>query len=293
MALTAPRIVYGIHSFSAVKRSDGLPYGTAVLVGGSSISMAGELVKLTGGSSPYPWAAETSLITAEITLRVKSYEDWMFEVFLGKAPTSNAAEASGSASTLTNKLGTSTVHTDGIATATIESGEEASVKFARYTVLVVSATTVDVYASSDVDGGRGTDFTFQDNSLKITASALTISQSAATSIPGTGIELTGDSGTIGMTAGGTATFTTRAINTLSMDVDIGATSDNPPAFEAVMIAQQRSGGQMFEISAPNTVGVGMPMAFEENAFSEAEIKCEAFYDATLNKVLSIRSIVPT
>ena len=50
MSLSNPRILFGLHSFSAYDRESGLPYGTALVVGNSSFSLSGELASLTGGS---------------------------------------------------------------------------------------------------------------------------------------------------------------------------------------------------------------------------------------------------
>jgi hypothetical protein len=37
----------------------------------------------------------------------------------------------------------------------------------------------------------------------------------------------------------------------------------------------------------------MPLGLEENKFSEAEIKAEAFYDSAANAVLKLRHIIPS
>lgn len=295
MALSEPRIVFGIHSATPYSRSTGLPYGILKVLGGSSISMAGEMIKLNGGSSRYPWAIENGLITAEITLKPREYPDFLWTLFLGKAPTANSAETGGSVTTLTQKSGSTLVNAStGIASVGIESGEEADLKFGNYVVKAVSSTTVDVYLASDVDISRGDDLTYQDDNLKITASPLTIPGTSATvSIPNTGLEFTGGSGTVSFTADETATFTTRPINDKSMDVVIGSTEDLPIEFGMIMITQQRSNGEMFEIDAHRCKGIGMPLNFEENAFSEAEIPVEAFYDQTVDKVLTFRHVTPT
>ena len=272
-------------------RVTGQPFGILRVLAGSTFALTGELLGLTGGSNKYEWAVEQGVITAEGTLKVKEYPNALYEVFLGKAPTSNAAETSGSVTTITNKKGSTVVATDGIASIDLKSGSSADVKFASYVVVAVTGTTVDVYALSDVDGSRGTDFTFQDDVGKITSTPLTIVQSSTVEIPGTGLELTGDGGTIGMTAGDTATFTSRAINTGSMDVTVGATNDTIPEIGILMVAQQRSGGQMFEIDVKKATGIGLPHNMDENTFSEAEITFKASYDSVLNSVFSIRSIV--
>lgn len=293
MSLSAPRVIFGVHSVTPYKRADGLPYGILKVLGGSSLSLAGELIGLNGGSSKYEWAVEDGRITAEMSLKVKEYPDFLFELFLGKAPTANSAEASGNASTLTNKKGTSTVAATGIATVSVKSGSEADLKFGKYVVKVASATTVDVYFSSDADINRGTDGEFQNDALKITASALTIATTTAVTIPNFGLELTGGAGTIAMTTGDTATFEVRPINDKSMTVTIGATTDEFPEFGAIVMAQKRGNQEMFEIDCLRCKGIGMPLGFEEVAYSEAEIKIKAFYDSAQNAVFKLRHVTPT
>jgi len=291
MALSEPRVIYGIHSASPYSRTTGLPYGILRVVGGSSMALSGELIKLNGGSAKYAWAVEDGLISAEITLKPKEYPNFLFELFLGKAPTANAAETGASVTTLTDKNGTLVVST-GLASVGVKSGSETDVKFGNFVVVAASATTVDVYLQSDVDIARGTDGTYQNDALKITASPLTITTSTAVEVPNFGVELTGGSGTIAMTTADTATFKSRPINTKSMDVVIGSTSDLPLEFGLIMIAQQRGNGEMFEIDAYKCKGVGLPIGLEENAYSEAEIKAEAFYDSTQDGVFAIRHVTP-
>jgi hypothetical protein len=293
MGLSQPRQVFGVHSVSPYSRVTGEFYGIIKVLEGSTIALTGDLVKSTGGSNRFPWAVEEGLLSAEISLKVKEYPDFLFELLLGVAPTAGSAEASGNCSTLTNKKGSSTMHaTTGIASAAVKASAKADLKFGKYVVKVVSATTVDVYASTDVDFSRGTDKTYESDLLKITASALTIVAATATEIPGFGIELTGGSGTIGMTTGDTATFEVRPINTKSSSVIIGANADEFPEFGAIVMAAKRGNGEMFELDCYRCKGIGLPIALQANAFSEAEIKMEAFYDSTLNGVFKMRHVTP-
>jgi len=227
MGLSNPNSIFGVHSVTAYNPDTLVPYGTAKVVGQANLNFSGELVPLNGGSSAYPWRVERGLISSEVTLTLREYPDWLYAAFLGKAVTSNAAETGGAiGSALTNANGTSVVDAaTGIATATVKSGSEADLKAGLYVVVAASATTVDVYAMSDVDFAQGTDLEFVDDSLKITASALTITASTAVTIPNLGVELTGGSGTIGMTTGDTAFFEIRPINTGSTEVVIGASNE--------------------------------------------------------------------
>jgi hypothetical protein len=294
MSLSDPRIIYGVHSIAPYSRTTGLPYGVAKVLASSNFSITGELVQLFGGSSKFAWAIEEANVTAELQLNVKQVEDWMFELFLGKAPTLvSTPDTDGLASTITNKKGTSIVAATGILGTSLKSGSSADLKFGKYIVVAASATTVDVYALSDVDFNRGTDKEFVNDALKITASPLTIAQNTAVDVPGFGLELTGGAGTIAMVVGDTATFEILPPFTKKMEVSIGGSSDTFPEFGALMVAQQRSNGEMFEIDAFRCKGSGLPMGFTEKEFGMPEIAAQAFFDSAKNAVCKIRWFQPS
>lgn len=294
MALSDPRAIFGVHSVTPYNRSTGEFYGTIKVLQSSSLSLSGELINLTGGSSKYPWAVEDGLITSELSLSFSQYDDFLYELFMGKAATSNSAESGGSVTTLTDKYGTVVNATTGIASVGVKSGSEADLKFGRFVVKVVSATTVDVYAASDADFARGTDLVFVNDLLKITSSPLTIPDTgAAVEIPNTGLELIGGSGTVNLETAGavgdTATFESRPINTGSMDITIGASTDSFPEWGAILLAQKRS-GELVEIDVFRAKLAGMPIGLNANEFSTVEATAQCFYDSTRNGVFSMRAV---
>ncbi len=297
MSLSDPRIVYGVHSFAPYSRTTRLAYGIAKVLESSNFSIAGELNALNGGASKFPWAIEEANVTAELQLKVKQVEDWMFELFLGKAPTLvTTPDTSGNISVaLTNVKGTSVLQAStGVASVGLKSGATADLKFGIYVVKAASATTVDVYAMSDLDFNRGTDLSFVNDSLKITASPLTITTlGVAVTIPSTGLELIGGSGTIAMVADDTAYFMVEPPFTKSMEVVIGGSSDTFPEFGCVMVAQQRSNGEMFEIDAFRCKGSGLPLGLTEKEFAQPEITAQAFYDSARNGIAKIRWVQPS
>lgn len=257
------------------------------------MALSGELIKLNGGSLKYPWAVEDGLISAELSLKLKEFPDFLFELFLGKPPTAAGVDSAGTVSTLTDKYGTSVEGTIGIASvAVIPSTGAANLKFGKYVVKAASATTVNVYCSSDIDFATGTDESYDDDSLLV-AGPLTITQSANTDVASLGLRFAGGSGTIAMVTGDTATFEVKPPSTKSMDVVIGGASDVFPEFGALIYAKKRGNNEMFEIDAFRCKGVGLPLGLEENAFSEAEVKVEAFYDSAQNGIMKIRHISPS
>jgi len=50
---------------------------------------------------------------------------------------------------------------------------------------------------------------------------------------------------------------------------------------------------MVEFDLFRCKGIGLPIGLEENAFSEAEVTVEAFYDAVKNAVFKMRHVVAT
>lgn len=290
MALSNPRSIFGVYSVTPYNRTTGEGYGTAKVIGEASLNMTGELVKLTGGASPFPWDVAEGNVSSEFSMKIKELPNWLFDLFAGKTPTTAGVDAAGTVSALTNKFGTSVVSaTTGIASVSVKSGSKADLKFTKYVVKATDTTHVDVYAMSDIDFNRGTDKQFVNDSLKITSSPLAITASTPVEIPGFGLELTGGSGTIGMTAGDTATFQVLPPSTASMSVKVGGSGDSVPEFGCIIHAQAKN-GKMVEIDVFRAKGIGLPLSFAEKAFAEFEIKVEAFYDADRNGVYEMREI---
>lgn len=291
MSLPSRKYVFGVHSIAAYNPQTGVPYyDIAKVIGNLTINFSGELVQLNGGSQPFPWAVENGVISTEGTLLLREYPDFVYEAFMGSTVTNNAAEAAGSVTTITNKNGTSLVAATGIASVGLKSGASADVKTAQFVVVAASATTVNVYALSDVDFKTGTDLSFIDGSLKINESPLTIATGTAVDIPNTGLELTGGAGTIAMTTGDTAMFDSRAINTGSRLIEIGDANFSLPDVGLICVAQKAGSSKISLIKLYRCKGAGVPLSFAEKAFSEAEIAIQAFYDETAGKVADILEV---
>ena len=290
MALSSNRIVYGIHNMTPYKRADRMPYGILKVIGGGSLSFAAETEKLFGGSQRFAFASEAKTIDSTFTATVKSMPDFLFELYLGASVSTTAASASGSITqALTNVKGTAMVSTTGIATATIESGEEAQLKDGVYVVQAASATTVDVFAFTDIAFGNGTNLDFVNDALKITTTALTITSSTAVSVPNTGIELTGGSGTIALGSAGdnTAYYRVSAAHGGISTMTIGQSTTTFPEHGMVCLSARRSDGSLFELDLLKVVGSGFPIALEETVFSIPELTVDLLYDSVQNAVAKV------
>lgn len=291
MGLSNPKTIFGVHSITPYNIDTGEPYGTAKVLGGAELSSEGEQVTLNGGSSKYPWKVERGLISAELTVTLREYPPFLFELLAGKKMTQNSAESGGSVDTITNKKGTSVVSaTTGIASVGVKSGSEADVKFTGFVVKAVTATTVDVYAYTDLDFAQGTDKVFENDDLKITATPLTISTGAAVEIPGFGVELTGGSGTIGMTADDTAVFNSKPINNESESVIIGGSTEVFKDFGLILTEQRPGDSYMSMVDCFRVAGTGLPINFTENAFSEAQINMVLYRDTVRNGIYEFKRV---
>jgi hypothetical protein len=287
MAKKPIQFLFGIHEFAAYDPKTGLPYGSSVTCKAATYTLSGELKKQTGGSSAYPHAIETGLIEAQLSITMGEHSDFIRTIALGNTPATNAAEASGFVSAATNALGTSAIDaTTGIASATGKAGGESDLKFAAYAGKVVSATTVDIYGLNSVDFARGNNLVYIDDENKITAAPLTITTSATTEIPNTGIELTGGSGAIGMTIGDTLTFHSRPLTSGSLVGTYGSPEDIFPEFGAIITGEQRGNGQMTRLDIKRLKVIGMPLNYAAKEFGDAELAAESYRDETLNQVFT-------
>jgi len=295
MPLSQPRELYGIHNVTFYDRSNGLPYGTLRVLGSSTLNITGETVTLNGGSSPYVWDTQGGAITAEMSLNFKEYPNFLFQVLFGATATeAGAPDTDGDVTALTNVNGTSAQDaTTGIASVGLESGETAELKFGKYIVKAVTATTVDVYALTNVDFSRGTDESYEDDLLKITATPLTIPDSGGTvSLSDFGVEFTGGSGTVSMTVDDTAEFTIKPPFTNDTDILVGSPDACIPEFGAYLAAQRKGDGTMWTIDCFRVTALGFPLGLEEKAFSESEITGNLSYDADAGGIFRLRRIKP-
>ena len=293
MALSAPRVAFGVHSCTPYNTSTGEFYGILKVLKGSSLSLSGELQKLMGGASKYPWAVEDGAISAEMSLKFSEYPDFVFTLFLGATPTATTADTDGDVSTAANKYGTSVISAaNGISGVAATGADESDLKFGKYVIKATGTAAFDLYYSSDCDIGRSNNGTYESDLLKVTASPLSVASGNAVSTA-FGLTFT-KAGTPNFTTGDTAQFMVRPINSKAMSVNVGAVADQTfPEFGAIVMSQKRGNQEMLELDAFRCKAAGMPINFESNAFSEAEVKINLMYDSGRDGVFSVRHVSPT
>jgi len=293
MPQNIPHTIFGVHGLAAYNVNSRKYLGNARVIGSAELSSEAELVNLDGGSSKYSWKTEVGRIPTELSIALKEFPPFLFETLLGKTITQNAAEGTGNVTTIANALNTSMVAATGIASVAATAGSESDMRFGDYTVVAVSPTTMDVFCSTDVDFGRGTATSFQNDLLKITATPLTLVQSAAVAIPGHGISLTGGSGTIAMTVGDSATFKVRPINSESEEVVVGANTEVFNDFGLILTAQRPGDNYMTKLDMYKVRGAGLPIGMTEGAFAEPSVTLSLQYDVTRNGVYYLERVKAT
>jgi hypothetical protein len=267
------------------------PFGILKVLAGGQINLAAEYEELFGGSQFFPWAIEPKNISPDFSATVKQMEDFMFELYLAATVTTTAASATGTVSTVANQLGTSCVSaTVGIASVTLKANQEADMKDGHLVFVVASATTVDVYYSSDLEFKRGNDLSFLDDLLLVEA-GITVPDSGGTvDIANTGLEITGGSGTVNMAnTGDTAECIVFSPHGGLSEILIGASGATFPEHNLVCVAGKRSQGDTFEMEIYRALGSGFPISLTEMTFAIPDLTVKLIYDSAEDGIATIRA----
>jgi hypothetical protein len=290
MSLSQPRVAFGVHSFTAYRRSNGMPYGPQMRVlQGSTFNLEGSDVELFGGSNNFSWAVEQGDINASFEFSVSEYPNWLFEVFGGKAPTVGTAESSGNVSALANKSGTSMVAATGLL-GTITASTAANLKFGRYVVQATAADAFKVFALSDVDFGRGAALDFTNDTMEIAAFTGVAGSGSTHVVANLGITFTTGASAAAFVAGDTAVFEIRPVNTFNRSVKIGGISDVFPEFSAVLYLQKRASGAVIQCNVYKLKASGLSIGAERKAFAQNDYTALASYDAAENAVFEFKEV---
>lgn len=288
MGLSDARTIFGVHSLTPYNRTTGLFYGEARVLQGSTFTLEGDIIELKGGSNRFSWAIEDGDINAELSFTMSEYPDFIFELFMGKAPTVGSAEASGNVSTITDKNGTSVVAATGILdTATVTTA--ADLKMGHYVLKVTASDALSIYCSSDVDFARGADGDF-DSDLLLIDTWTDIDADETHLIPNFGITLTAGASATSMTIGDTATFEVRPVNTYNRYMKIGGIADVFPEFGCIVYAQKSGTGALVEIEAYRCKAIGGALGAERKQFGQGEYTAKLAYDSTQDALFRYREV---
>lgn len=288
MSLSTPRTIFGVHSVTPYNRTTGIPYGTSKVLQGGTFKLEGDTIELKGGSNRFSWQNEDGDIAASLNFTPSEYPNWLFEIFGGKAPTQGNAEASGNASAITDKKGTSVVAATGLL-STITVTTASDLKRGKYVIKATATDAVSIYAMSDVDFGRGTDAEFTDDTLLVDT-WIGITTGSTHLVTNHGITLTAGASATVMTIGDTAEFEIRPINTINRFVTIGGIADEFPEFGCVIYTQKSGSGAVFEIDAFKLKAIGLSLGAERKAFGQGEYTAKASYDSAKNGICKITEV---
>lgn len=280
MAQSAPRTIFGIHSFTPYNKATGEFYGEVKVLGGSEFSLSGEVIELLGGSSKYAWKVADGRITAEVNLTAREYPDAFFELLMGKQLTKSVisgAETSG----LANVNGTSAFSAvTGVASITVSTA--ANVRSGKYLIKATGATTATLHIASGIDGVTVLDDTMKVADIDLTSGDAVIADLGLTFVAGSAVAfVTGD----------TATFEAVSSNsTAKASAVFGGTADVYPEFGAIVYAQKQGSNELVELDIFSLKAIGMPINMGEGAFSEYSVTMKASYDAAKAGVFKMTAL---
>lgn len=248
---------FGIHQITFRDLVDPSIMGTGKILDNATPELTQELVKLTGGSSAFSWAAAPGLADGTISVVLKQYDKNILKFINSNLSdetniVENASgDAAGFTSAIANGKGVSVVDaTTGIASIAVDSSTVANLAYGDYAVKAVSATTVDLYLNTDISGKA----TYVDDNLKITSTPITIPGTGGT-VVSNGVEFTGGSGTVALVTGDVATFSVRPINTYNLTNFIGKIGSAPKEFR-VDIFGENINGRIRQATFPRVIAAG-------------------------------------
>jgi hypothetical protein len=258
-------------------RDTSLPLAYLRVIGECSVSFEAEFADLMGGSQQYAWDSEVSKIGSDIKFTAREYDAGTMELLMGGSLTENSAEATGATEGLANVYGTSVYNAStGIASVYVTTGDSADLKEGKYVIKATAAKTATVYCLSDVDFAHGTDAVFTDDTLAVGTIDLTSGDAA---IAAFGLTFDVGSGTTAFVTNDTAEFYVRKPNTSSVELVFGQSGAEFTKCGVIIAGQKASDGTITYMELYNCLAAGMPISFNEKAWSEWSVTIKALYDS--------------
>lgn len=267
---------FGAKALIFYNRTTFKPVGIFRVISNVEFAREIEQIPLTGGHRNGPWAVEAGEPTNTLTATLMEFPDFAFtELDNATKTTTTGEDTTGNVGTITNKNGTSVVNaTTGIASVALISGSGALLPLGKVVVVATAAKVVDVYLLGDVASG-GIPVT---NELTLIASAVSIADTGATvDIAAYGIRITSGSGTVAMTVGDTAYFTTRPANSKTTAIVMPDSSD-VKILGCVLVFPKNSAKQQKIVDFPKVAVAGTPFAANTREYAEFEMTATPLYD---------------
>lgn len=290
--MRSPKVLrFGIKAVAPYNRETRVPYGVSEVVASGGLELAGEMVSLHGGGNRYSYDAAHGFIEPKMSITTKEFPSWLYTLMLGAAPETTDVKDSGIVRNIMNRKGTSLQSDDAITGVTVTTN--ANLKFGRYTVVATSATTIDIYAATDVDAGEGAKASFLalfDDQLKITKSSLDLQDGKNLEIATLGVTLEVAASVSGVTQGDSFTFDIVPKADYFREVTIGKNTDGFPVFGMYAISENIKGSALCLIDCFKCKANGLPMAFNEKSWGESELSIMPLIDGDLG-VASITDLI--
>lgn len=276
MALSDVSILKGLKNLTVYDRDTRLPKYMLRVISEMSIEPKVEEDELKVGG--VTWDSDIKEMTYELKFQAYEYPVAVVEHLTGGLKTSYTSEAAGDVEDIENVNGTTVIDaTTGISTVGLISAGSADLKPGEYVLKAKTATTVSLYAMTDVAFNEGTDKAFLSDDLLI-KDDITVTSSSSTDVTGWGVKITGGSGTIAMTVGHTARFRVRRANKASYKVVVGGLNSE---FEDVGIigvpAKKKDLYRMVDVYKVKIAGI--PLSMKDGEYSSYSITAKLQYDS--------------
>ena len=280
--MTVPkRTFFSVGGAVCYNRTTKLPLGKIDIVSGSSLELTGELVSLKGGPNPYSWNVAKGYVEPKITLNCKEKPTFLYDLVLG-VKSEKSKNSDGMISDIMNVVGSSLQGDDTITGVTVL--EKDNLKFGRYVVVAVSATTFDVYLSTNIDQRRGMALTFNDaNLLKLNSTPYELADGKNVDITELGItlEVAASVDTTDVAAGNSFEFfvvpPTEEFNKTRVSNRIQDIS-----FGMYLYSESVDSGRSLIIDVFRCKALGITHALAEKAWDETELNIMPYVDGDGN-----------
>jgi hypothetical protein len=243
-------------------------------VGDAELTFNPSSEDLYGGSSQVPLDSVVTRLDPKFKIKLKYQPSYIYTLYGGAKVTKIPGSPDGTIEALKNSLGESVLNPEtGIESVSLKAGNQENLKVGRYLVEAAGATTVHVYALTNLNFlTRGQQIGFKDDRQRITQDPLSILQGVKTEVPGTGVELTGGSGVINMVPGDMAYFEVTPPHGGIDEFEFGS-SLNFPEHGMYIYAAERESGRMFEIHLHRVKCIsGLPIPMPEQGYHETDIE---------------------
>jgi hypothetical protein len=273
MALSDVSILKGLKNLTVYDRDTRVPKYILRVASEMSIEPKVEEDELKIGG--VVWDSDIKESSYELKFTAYEYPVAVVEHMTGGIKTTHSSNAAGEVIDEENVNGTTAYDTTTGVAAVALSGT-ADVKWGEYVVYAKTATTVSVYAMSNVSFNDGTDEDYTDDTLLI-ADDLTISNGANTQLTSFGIYFTGGSA-VSMTIGDTFRFRVRRPNKSGYKLVVGGLNTEWDDVGIIGIPNKKKDTyrliDVFKVKIS-----GMPLSMKDGEYSSYQVTAKLQYDS--------------